>query len=68
MVETIHSCPLSSSAQETLIKKIAQMLSFGHFFLQNAIYFHFYLVILHPISKNSYFLWYIISLKGSVLR
>ena len=31
------------------------MITFGQFFLQNAIYFHFYLVILHPISKNSYF-------------
>ena len=31
------------------------MFVFGHFFLQNANDFRFYLVILQPISKNSYF-------------
>lgn len=31
------------------------MITFGHFFLQNAIYFQFYLVILHPIRKEFLF-------------
>ena len=66
MAEIVHSGTLSSSAQETINpQKLLKCSHLGNFFLQNANDFQFYLVILHPISKNSYFLWYIISLKGS---
>ena len=53
MVETLHSCTLCGRSQEVVIlqkkSEIAQMSMFGQFFLQNAIYFKFYLVILQPI-------------------